>query len=130
MPRRRPRPWQVENRPRPSPKTPGRVRTLDVHGYDVMTAVDMVRVAVQEAYANGYQAIEILHGARDVTSHVAAGEGRGAIKWELRAMLDRDEFGALVASVETMEGSLRLRLRANPKPRPERWSAPPPPSRR
>jgi hypothetical protein len=61
---------------------------------------------------------------------VAAGEGRGAIKWELRGMLDRGEFSALVASSERMEGSLRLRLRPNPRPRPERWTPPPPPSRR
>ena len=130
MPRRRPRPWQVENRPRPGPRTTSRVRLVDVHGYDVLGAVDLVRLAVQEAYANGYEAVEVLHGARDVTSHVGAGEGRGAIKWELRGMLDRGEFSALVASSEAIEGSLRLRLRANPKPGPERWTAPPPPSRR
>jgi dsDNA-specific endonuclease/ATPase MutS2 len=130
MPRRRPRPWQVENRPRPGPRTSSRVRPVDVHGYDVLTAIEIVRAAIRDGYANGYEAVEILHGARDVTSHVAPGEGRGAIKSELRAMLDRGEFGPSVASAEVMEGSLRLRLRANPKPRPERWSSPPPPSRR
>jgi hypothetical protein len=108
----------------------GRVRTVDVHGYDVLTAIDVVRLALREAHANGYDVLEILHGARDVSSHVAAGEGRGAIKWELRGMLERGEFSAQAASAEAMEGSLRLRLRPNPKPRPERWTAPPPPSRR
>ena len=96
----------------------------------MLGAVDLVRLAVQEAYANGYEAVEVLHGARDVTSHVGAGEGRGAIKWELRGMLDRGEFSAVVASSEAIEGSLRLRLLANPKPQPERWTLPTPPSRR
>ena len=129
MPRRRPRPWQAESRPRPGPKNPGRVRRVDVHGYDVLSAVEVASVAIREAYENGYPEVEIVHGARDVTSHVAAGDGRGAIKWELRAMLDRGEFNSWVTSAEKMEGSLRLRLRANPRPRPERWSPPPPPSR-
>ena len=74
--------------------------------------------------------MEILHGSRDVTSHVGAGEGRGAIKWELRAMLERGEFDALVDSSEMMEASLRLALKPNPRPRPERWTDPPPQSRR
>ena len=78
-----------------------------------------------EAYANGYQAVEILHGARDVTSHVTGGEGRGGIKWGLRGMLERGEFNALVASSQVMEGSLRLELKPNPKPRAERWTPPP-----
>ncbi len=93
------------------------------------TAIEVAARAVEDAYANGYEAVEILHGARDVVSHVAAGEGRGAIKWELRSMLERGEFNAHVASSEVMEASLRLRLRRNPRPRPERWSQPPPPSR-
>jgi hypothetical protein len=80
---------------------------------------------VSEAYANGYQAVEILHGARDVTSHVAGGEGRGGIKWGLRGMLERGEFNAQVASSQVMEGSLRLELKPNPKPRAERWTPPP-----
>jgi hypothetical protein len=85
---------------------------------------------VQEAYANGYQSVEIVHGARDVTSHVAAGAGRGAIKWELRAMLERGEFDGFVDSSEVLEASLRLGLKPNPRPRAERWTEPPPPSRR
>lgn len=129
MPRRRPRPWQADSRPRPGPKNPGRVRRVDLHRYDVRTALEVAFRAVQDAYANGYEAVEILHGARDVTSHVAAGEGRGAIKWELRAMLDRGEFNAYIGSSEVMEASLRLVLRSNPRPRPEQWSPPPPPSR-
>ena len=129
MPRRRPRPWQADTRPRSGPKTPGRIRRVDLHGYDVRTALEVAFRAVQDAHANGYEVVEILHGARDVTSRVAAGEGRGAIKWELRAMLERGEFNAHVATSEVMEASLRLVLRTNPRPRPERWSQPPPPSR-
>jgi hypothetical protein len=127
MPRRRPRPWQSEPRGRPEPRrrATGRVRQLDLHGYDVLTALDLARLTVAEAYANGYLAVEILHGARDVTSHVAGGEGRGGIKWGLRGMLERGEFNALVASSHLMEGSLRLELKPNPQPRAERWTAPP-----
>jgi hypothetical protein len=127
MPRRRPRPWQSEPRGRPEPRrrATGRVRQLDLHGYDVLTALDLARLTVAEAFANGYQAVDILHGARDVTSHVAGGEGRGGIKWGLRGMLDRGEFNALVASSQVMEGRLRLELKPNPRPRAERWTAPP-----
>lgn len=127
MPRRRPRPWQQEtsSRPQPRRRPGGRVRQLDLHGYDVLTALDLARLTVSEAYANGYQAVEILHGARDVTSHVAGGEGRGGIKWGLRGMLERGEFNAQVASSQVMEGSLRLELKPNPKPRAERWTPPP-----
>ena len=131
MPRRRPRPWQNDPRPRPAPGgRSGRIRHLDLHGHDVLSAIDLARLTVEEAYANGYQAVEIVHGARDVASHVAAGDGRGAIKWELRAMLERGEFDALISSSEVMEASLRLRLKPNPQPRAERWTQPPPPSRR
>jgi hypothetical protein len=130
MPRRRPRPWQNESRPRQEPGGRSRrVRRLDLHGHDVLSAIDLARLTVQEAYANGYQAVELLHGARDVTSRVAAGEGRGAIKWELRAMLERGEFDALVESSEVMEASLRLVLKPNPRPRAERWTPPRAPSR-
>jgi hypothetical protein len=124
MPRRRPRPWQSEPRSRPEPRrrSAGRVRRLDLHGYDVLTALDLARLTVEEAYANGYQAVEILHGARDVTSHVAGGEGRGGIKWGLRGMLERGEFKALVASSQVMEASLRLELKPNPQPQTERWT--------
>jgi hypothetical protein len=124
MPRRRPRPWQSDRRDGPEPRrrAAGRVRRLDLHGYDVLTALDLARLTVEEAYANGYQAVEILHGARDVTSRVSGGDGRGGIKWGLRGMLERGEFNALVASSQVMEGSLRLELKPNSQPRAERWT--------
>ena len=112
------------------PKAPGgprgpRVRRVDLHGFDVVGAVEYASRAVGDAYANGYSAIELLHGAADVTEPVHPGEGRGAIKWELRRMLEGGEF-AEVAGSELMEGLMRLQLKPNPRPRPERWSAPPP----
>jgi len=48
----------------------GGVRTLsvDLHGHDVLTAVDLAEHRVHEAYSNGYEAVELLHGAGDVTA--------------------------------------------------------------
>ena len=42
----------------------------------------MSRIA--EAYGNGYDSIELIHGAGDVNEPVE--EGRGRIKWELRRL--------------------------------------------
>src|SRR5258708_30571098 len=97
VPRGRPRPWQADNRPRPGPRNSGRVRRVDLHGYDVRTAIEVAARAVEDAYANGYDAVEILHGARDVVSHVAAGEGRGAIQWGARSVLERGDVNAHLA---------------------------------
>ncbi|MFY9614399.1 MAG: hypothetical protein WAT58_03275 [Candidatus Dormiibacterota bacterium] len=135
MPRRRPRPWQPDRpgRGRPAPRASGgggsRSRRLDLHGYDVATAVDIALRVVREAYDNGYLEVEVLHGARDVVDPVHPGEGRGGIKWELRRMLDRGQFDAWVSGADALEGSIRFRLRNNPRQRPERWSDVPPPTR-
>jgi hypothetical protein len=135
MPRRRPRPWQPERpgrgRPTPRPGAGGgaRVRRLDLHGYDVVTAVDIALLAVREGYENGYLAVEVVHGARDVVDAVGAGEGRGGIKWELRRMVERGQFSQW-AEADVQEGSIRFRLRNNPRHRPERWSDLPPPGHR
>ena len=111
------------------PRRAPRSRRVDLHGYDVLTAVDFALEQTAEAYANGYASIELLHGAADVTQPVAAGEGRGGIKWELRRMLERGQFNTYTQGSELLEGMMRLRLRPNPKPRSESWS-PPPPRRR
>jgi DNA-nicking Smr family endonuclease len=129
MPRRPVRPWQ-----NPNPKSRdgggrgrgGRSYSLDLHGFDVLGAVDATRLVVRDAYANGYDAVEVLHGAADVIDPVGAGEGRGAIKFKLRRMYDQGEFNAYVASAEKGEGRLVLRLKRNPQPRSEQWSSLPP----
>ena len=105
------------------------MRQLNLHGYDVATAVDLTVRTVREAYDNGYPLVEVLHGARDVVDPVHPGEGRGGIKWELRRMIDRGQFDAWVSGVEALEGRIRFQVRNNPKQRPERWSDLPPPGR-
>jgi len=107
-------------------RSSGRTRRVDLHGFDVLNATDYAVRAVADAFANGYAYVELLHGAADVTEPVRPGEGRGAIKWELRRMLEAKELGEHVVSSELMEGLMRLKLKPNPRPRPERWSAPPP----
>ena len=132
MPRRRPRPWQPERggRGRPAPRVgTTRVRQLNLHGYDVATAVDLTVRTVREAYDNGYPLVEVLHGARDVVDPVHPGEGRGGIKWELRRMVDRGQFDTWVTGAEALEASIRFQVRNNPRQRPERWSDLPPPGR-
>ena len=116
---------QGKQKPQARPQGP-RTRRVDLHGYDVVGATEYATRAVADAYANGYATVELLHGAADVTEPVRPGEGRGAIKWELRRMLEAGELGANVASSELMEGLMRLSLKPNPRPRPERWGAPPP----
>jgi hypothetical protein len=129
MPRRRPRPWQPERsgrgRPAPSGAAAG-VRRLDLHGYDVATAVDLTVLTLREAYQNGYRQVDVLHGSRGVVHPVDPGEGRGGIKWELRRMIDRGQFDAWADSAEVMEGSVRFRMRKNPRMRSERWTELPP----
>ncbi|MEA2646961.1 MAG: hypothetical protein QOE92_2044, partial [Chloroflexota bacterium] len=123
MPRRRGRPWQSDAPRRPS-RTPGagRVRRVDLHGYDVLTAVAVVETTLREAYENGYQAVEAIHGAADVVQAVQPGEGRGGIKWELRRMADRGAFNGLCATIDQMPGSITFTIRANPRQRSERWT--------
>jgi hypothetical protein len=140
MPRRPTRPWQPERygadsknaTVRGSRRGP-RTHRVDLHGYDVLTAVDLARLSVSEAYLNGYSYVELLHGAADVTEPVAAGAGaRGGIKWELRRMLERGEFDSWCRSHHEhalLEGMMRLALRPNPTQRGEEWTPMPPPRR-
>jgi hypothetical protein len=136
MPRRGSRPWQAEHSGRDdraqvrSAARRLRVRRIDLHGYDVVGAAGYALTAVREAHANGYQFVELLHGAADVTEPVEAGEGRGGIKWELRRMLERGAFDPFCRARHEhalMEGMMRLALRPNPRPRAEEWSSPPEP---
>ena len=51
---------------------PRRIRRLsvDLHGHDVVTALELAIVRVSEAQRNGYEEIELLHGAADVEEPV------------------------------------------------------------
>src|ERR671930_495326 len=69
---------------------PPRTLRVDLHGYDVLSALELAVVRTSEAYRNGYEAVELVHGGADVTEPVE--EGRGRIKWELRRLAERGRF--------------------------------------
>ncbi len=102
-----------------------RRRSEDLHGFDVITAIDFALTRVQEAYENGYDELELVHGSADVGHRVE--EGRGRIKWSLRDLLEHgrlDPWARREASWPR-SASLVVALKRNPSPRPERWSAAP-----
>jgi hypothetical protein len=103
-----------------------RRRVEDLHGLDVLTAVRFATTRVREAYENGYDEIELLHGASDVRQPVASGRGR--IKWELRGLLDRGRLDAWCRrdACWPRASSLLVALRPNPRPRREAWTPAPP----
>jgi hypothetical protein len=102
-----------------------RALRVDLHGYDVMTALDLALTRVREAYENGYGEIELVHGSASVTTPVE--EGRGRIKSELRRMFEAGRFDAWADHSRSWPkaGSLVLTLKANPRPARDRWSADP-----
>ena len=103
-----------------------RTRTIDLHGHDVLTAIDLAEQRVREAFANGYEAVELLHGAGDVAEPVETGRGR--IKWALRRLVEDGGLDGYIDRRRTWlkSGSIVLYLKRNPKARPERWSPDPP----
>lgn len=107
------------------PRRP-RTLTVDLHGHDVLTAVDLAVRRVAEAYGNGYESVELIHGAAEVEEPVDAGRGR--IKWELRRAARGGVFNRWTDPARTWEkaASLVLQVRANPRARPESWSSEPP----
>jgi DNA-nicking Smr family endonuclease len=103
-----------------------RTLTVDLHGHDVLTAVDFAMRRVAEAHNNGYESIELVHGSADVEEPVTAGRGR--IKWELRQAAQAGLFSRWADPSRTWEkaGSIVLYLKPNPRARPESWSREPP----
>lgn len=103
-----------------------RRRREDLHGFDVLTATEFATQRVREAYENGYDEIEFLHGAASV-HHSPGADGRGRIKWELRTMLDGGAFDRWARRDRSWPkaASLIVALKPNPRPRPERWSPAP-----
>jgi hypothetical protein len=49
-------------------------RVEDMHGLDVLTAVRLAVTRIREAYENGYDEVELVHGAPDVREPVASQE--------------------------------------------------------
>src|ERR1700716_975983 len=107
-----------------------RTLSVDLHGHDVLTAVDLAGPRVHEAYSNGYEAVELLHGAGDVTEPVETGRGR--IKWALRRTVEEGRLDGSIAGAGTClkAGSIVLYLKRNPKARRETWTPDPPRSHR
>jgi hypothetical protein len=106
------------------PSSP-RKAVVDLHGHDVRTAVRLALNRVAEAYGNGYDAIELIHGAGDVDEPVE--EGRGRIKWELRRLAGGGAFDRFAYPDRTWlkSGSIELALRKNPRARRNSWGAEP-----
>ena len=106
-----------------------RRRVEDLHGLDVRSAVQFALARVSEAYENGYDEIEFLHGSADVREPVA--DGRGRIKWELRHLLERGGFDrwARRDGCWPRASSLVVALKRNPRPRREAWGPGPRPVR-
>jgi hypothetical protein len=113
--------WQDESAMAPPPRT----LRVDLHGYDVVTALELAVVRTSEAYRNGYEAVELVHGGADVTEPVE--EGRGRIKWELRRLAERGRFDNWADRTRTWPkaGSLVLYLKPNGRRQRESWSGAP-----
>ena len=91
----------------------------------MLTAVRFAVTRVREAYENGYDEVELLHGSGDVREPVAGGRGR--IKWELRGLLESGGLDRWCRREDCWPRatSLLVALKRNPRPRRETWSAPP-----
>lgn len=97
---------------------------LDLHGYDIHTAVDLALQCAAAAWEHGFERLTILHGARQVTSPTTVDTtGRGAIKWAVRGALDDGEFDpwALPPRADEHRRASRssetsIALRSNPDP--------------
>jgi hypothetical protein len=102
-----------------------RRRKEDLHGFDVMTAIELAVTRAREGWENGYDEVELVHGAADVREPVE--DGRGRIKWGLRELVDSGQLDRWVSRERSWPkaGSLVLALKRNPHPRPERWSVAP-----
>jgi hypothetical protein len=98
---------------------------VDLHGYDVRAALDLALTRVREAYENGYDEVELIHGSAAVETPVD--EGRGRIKTELRRMFEGGGFDRWVNRSRSWPkaASLMLALKPNPRPSRERWSGAP-----
>jgi len=99
-----------------------RTTTVDLHGHDVLTATHLALRRVSEAYNNGFDSIELVHGAADVEEPVE--DGRGRIKWELRRMVQQGAFDAFAVRDQAWlkAGSIVLTLKRQSRARRESWS--------
>ena len=100
---------------------------LDLHGYDIHTAVELAVQCAAAAWEHGFARLTILHGARQVTSPAAASSSRqGAIKWAIRGALDDGEFSRWALPPRSEQHARASRssetggaLKRNPDPHPD-----------
>ena len=100
---------------------------LDLHGYEIETALDLVRASLEAAWKRGFERVSIVHGASDVASPAAAASSsRGAIKWGIRGALDDGDYADWVCDRKSGKHELAnaasrtsLALLPNPDPDPE-----------
>lgn len=122
-----PSPWRVPETiakaQQSLPPSPRKL-TVDLHGHDARTALELARSRVAEAWSNGYSEVELIHGAAYVNE---PGGPRGKIKFGLRQMVEEGDFDGFADRGRTWVRSdaIVLYLKPNPRPRRERWSAPP-----
>lgn len=96
-----------------------------MHGFDVLSALELARTRVAEAWRNGYGEVELFHGAAYLEEGPRG--GRGKIKFGLRQMVDEGQFDAFADRSKTWlrSDSVVLTLKPNHHPRRESWSPEP-----
>jgi len=100
---------------------------LDLHGYDLHTAIDLARDCAASAWEHGFVRLTVLHGARQATTPAdVQNSGRGAIKWAVRQALDDGEFNDWARPPRSEQhrrasraSETSIALKPNPDPHPE-----------
>jgi hypothetical protein len=121
---------------------------LDWHGYAIDQVDTWADRVVESAWKHGYDYVEFIHGAGDVSAPGTLGhggdprlrkprgrpEGRGQVKDMLRKRLYGKRWSKWVAERRqglhvVNEGSMRISLKPNPEPDPTaKWPLVPPPA--
>ena len=111
---------------------------VDWHGYALDQVETWADRVVEAAYANGFQYVEFIHGAGDVTARGMPGydgavAGRGTIKEILRQRFFRGRWNRWTRDRKegmhrVEESRLLIALRENPKPAGGKWPLLPPPA--
>ena len=95
---------------------------VDLHGYSRMTAIQVSREKIKEAYEHGFMYVRLIHGA----SNIRHKDDGGSIKFALRSMLNSGGLNNWVEENGSKNHRLRdesviLALRKNPKPLDGEW---------
>lgn len=93
------------------------MKTIDLHGYPTWQAIELATASIKEAFENGDERIEIIHGSPDVRHHMHVQiQRRGSIKWAIRGLLNRGELNDWVfprrsRKHQIYDGSMILKIR-------------------